>query len=167
MIDIIRHWVFESNSSSSHSFSISDEWEYETAYLTDNKRLIVWFWEFWWEVEDYNDVSTKLAYVATWLFDCHYCFDWEKVKEKEFEEVYDEWWEYYKYTWDLDKLLEFEEKLKNHTWAEEIVYDIGSWWHTFWYIDHESTYIGEEAFNDLINAVFRKKSILHTDNDNN
>ena len=158
MLDITRHWCFESNSSSSHSFSISDEWEFDTYLLTEEWNLIVGFWEYWWEEETYSSVEAKLSYIATYLFSCHL-----DLNKDIFEEVY----EWYKYIWYNEEVLEFERKLKEHTWAENVLYDINSSeWYPFWYIDHESVYEWENAYNDLINAVFRKNSYFETDNDN-
>jgi len=47
MKTITRHWCFETNSSSSHSFSISDTWEFDNATLSDEWILSIYFGEYW------------------------------------------------------------------------------------------------------------------------
>lgn len=161
MKTIIRHWCFETNSSSSHSFSIADSWDFDNATLTDEWDLIIDFWEYWWEIETYNSVKDKLSYVVTYLFSD---LVWKNEDEliKDFENEND----WYRYIWDDDNVLEFERKIKEHTWAYNIFYNIWDWWNKFWYIDHQSIDEWKNAYNDLINAVFRKDSYFETDNDN-
>ncbi len=156
MKHIIRHGCFETNSSSTHSFSIADSGEYDTINIGEDWVLNIEFGKYWWEIETYSSVFSKLSYVATYLFNS------QDIKTEEFEDK----WYWLEYIWDNSEVLSFEEKIKNHTWAKIITYDIWSGWCEFWYIDHQSMDVWQEAYENLIDAVFRKDSWFETDNDN-
>ena len=62
---LIRKRVFESNSSSSHSISMSSEdkqFILDTIYPDQFGRVYVYGGEYGWEWERYNDAVTKLSY---------------------------------------------------------------------------------------------------------
>lgn len=67
----IRRSVFETNSSSMHSVSISNKRNYlydEDCLLVDVDDYVhVRFGEFGWEIESYNDAYSKLQYIVTML----------------------------------------------------------------------------------------------------
>lgn len=63
----IRHSVFETNSSSSHSITISNDNSQDLMdmiYPTDDDIIILTGGEFGWEWEKYNDALTKANYAA-------------------------------------------------------------------------------------------------------
>src|ERR1035437_5327565 len=62
---IIRHSVFETNSSSSHSISIADKCEvYQTIYPNGDGEIILEGGDFGWENDFYSDSWTKANYCA-------------------------------------------------------------------------------------------------------
>jgi len=156
-----RHNVFETNSSSSHSLSISlngtlsDKLtpldHYEDVDGNIYKNCIVFNGaEFGWGPEDHYDAHTKAHYVATYL----------KL-----------------YGGDTKQKTLFESVLKNHTGCDVVVYDFDqdTWsndkkYENKWsYIDHECTGVPAAALKNEITLehfIFDKKSILHIDNDN-
>lgn len=63
----IRQSAFETNSSSSHSITISyGDYTPDKLYV-ENGVLEIYTGEFGWEHEDYYDAATKAAYCLTWL----------------------------------------------------------------------------------------------------
>ena len=70
---VIRHGVFETNSSSSHSISLNfdtvDEKviNYVETLLDNEGKLHVECGEFNWEQETHRDFNTKLSYIVTGL----------------------------------------------------------------------------------------------------
>jgi hypothetical protein len=66
MQKLIRHGVFETNSSSSHSISIShDVRKYQTLFPDEDGAYIFDGGEFGWGYDSYTDADTKANYVAT------------------------------------------------------------------------------------------------------
>ena len=64
----IRYGVYETNSSSCHSLSISKKGITEYLHVDeDENKVIVNFGEFGWGYETYNDAETKLSYLITML----------------------------------------------------------------------------------------------------
>lgn len=137
-----RKGVFETNSSSMHSISISDDVEYyETIYPDENGIIILIGGEFGWEIEKYNDAWTKANYAAV---------DVNGNKEK---------------TSMLKKVI------REHTGAKEVKISLSCNWKNpeMCYIDHQSVGTSEDAFfseDTLKNWIFNPKSWLKTDNDN-
>ena len=138
----IRHNVFETNSSSTHSISIhSDSVDtYHTLYPDREGVLTFQGGEFGWEFAKYSDAITKAEYLVT-LF---------KVHGQPCQEL-------------------FERVVLNHTGAKKIEYDIKGTYSA--YIDHQSLecsknpifHLTEETMRDFI---FNPKSVLMTGNDN-
>ena len=74
----IRKSVFETNSSSSHSFSIPTEDEFDSKGKTlftdllsirkDNSSFYLYCDEFGWGEDVFTDAKTKLSYLVTYLF---------------------------------------------------------------------------------------------------
>lgn len=149
----IRMGVFETNSSSTHSITISDEQTdalMDTLPMNESNEVVLTGGEFGWEEESYNDALTKANYLA----------------------VYIEQWA----GDDSDRLKEmFERIIKEQTGCTEIVYGRVSRWGDsdpdLGYIDHQSVegyalHWLFESGDDLRNFIFNPESILVTDNDN-
>ena len=147
----IRNAVFETNSSSSHSISVSevnsDELMDNVMLMDENDNVVVEPGEFGWEQEVYNDSVTKASYMLTYVK--NYCGDDES---------------------------KFEEMLKNvimeQTGCNDVIFNESSdqYW-KFGYIDHQSS--SDNAYHwvfedkeTLRQFIFNKESILETDNDN-
>lgn len=162
----IRQGVFETNSSSMHTFTIADRWEFETIELNDDWNAEISFWEFWWGFEKYNDAHSRLSYIATYVF-WYAPYEWDDSSSrydgclvtKDFNK-WEDW--LYEYTWTIPCILKFEEIIKEHTWASGVRYLSSD----FGYIDHQSVDEWKIAFDDMLNAAFREKSFLIIDNDN-
>jgi len=91
----IRQGVFETNSSSTHSVSVSKDTDgiYDTLF-PDNGILTIHGMDFGWEWESYNDAPTKAAYAAVYL-------NYNDIQKETLEKV-----------------------LKEHTGAKEVVFNI-------------------------------------------
>ncbi len=140
----IRHSVFETNSSSSHSISISEECDgvLDTIEPDDVGDVVLTGGEFGWAWERFNDAMTKANYCA--------------VYAKEYGGS------------DLEML---KEVIREHTGAKAVVIAVDTDWHghNYSYIDHESACVPAEAFSSketLKNFIFNPKSYMFTGNDN-
>ena len=147
----IRNAVFETNSSSSHSISVSevnsDELMDNVMLMDENDNVVVEPGEFGWEQEVYNDSVTKASYMLTYVK--NYCGDDES---------------------------KFDEMLKNvimeQTGCNDVIFnESGDQYWKFGYIDHQSS--SDNAYHwvfedkeTLRQFIFNKESILETDNDN-
>lgn len=140
----IRQAVFETNSSSSHSVTISTESAIlETFPLNDKGNLEVTFGEYGWDEERFYDKEDRLSYAATYVYN-----DGTNEEKKLFEET-----------------------LKEHTGAKKIKYMVGGEgaWHATGYIDHQSVYEAQTIFSSkesLRMFLFNPNSYFETDNDN-
>ena len=165
MKQLIRHSVFETNSSSCHSISVVKGMELNNLpYVDTNGNIEIGSQEFGWEIDSYNDFYSKAAYLAI------YIRDWSGNDLERFREI-------------------FESVIKEVTGCNTVTYE-----DNFWdfetkeydyegqkrsyknqlgggYIDHQSV-DGQELhymFDDLKEMksfLFCNQSILHTDNDN-
>lgn len=149
MTKLTRHSVFETNSSSVHSISLSNEVDqYDTLYPDSNGTFTFEGGEFGWEWEDYSTAYTKANYVVTFLEHLGSLEpdDSESGTYQPFKEL-------------------FEKVVKDHVNCE-IEYDVGKYAH----IDHQSMDIAWElvdyTYEELKNFIFNPKSILYTGNDN-
>lgn len=155
MKKFIRKGVFETNSSSTHSLVISEgtpetpqkipvvEVFSDSTGKAHHNCVVLTGGEFGWGYECYHDAETKANYLAV------YVKNFEPSRKEMFEEV-----------------------LKKHTGAEEIVYDFGEEFEdrNYSYIDHQSSDVGAKAFEStqyLENFIFNPESYLILDNDNN
>jgi hypothetical protein len=146
-----RQAVFETNSSSTHSLSISSSSTdlLDTLPLNEQGEVVLNGGQFGWEVEDYSDAGTKASYAAI------YVSEWSGEKSAEFKEV-------------LDTVI------KQQTGCSNVVYDLSTDWshpRETSYIDHQSVEGGQldYLFEDpelLRQFIFNPRSVLHTDNDN-
>jgi hypothetical protein len=148
MKKITRHNVFETNSSSTHSISLSNEVEkYDTLYPNENGVFVFEGGEFGWEWDDYSDAYAKANYAATMI---------EFLGETSSAE---DSGEYSKFK-DL-----FERVIKDHVGCE-IEYDFMKYAH----IDYQSMDVAwsitNYTYDELKNFIFNPKSVLYTGNDN-
>jgi len=133
----IRKSVFETNSSSTHSISIESGDVKLYSNINHNGIIVLSGGQFGWEEETYNDPMTKANYCAQ---------DWFEDNQK------------------MEMLVEV---IKNHTLADEVIFDLESLNDGF--VDHQSSGTSIEAFDShekLRDFIFNWDSVLTTDNDN-
>ena len=154
----IRRNVFETNSSSTHSFSLCTG-TYNDLSVDYDGYVHTKLGEFGWEIEDYFDSTSKLAYIllvaayfsghSFWYFDNSWEDEWESFKEtSEFKDI--------------------EDVVKSHMSCEGIIIDEKS----EGYIDHQS--LEYNSFEDWLSWTEADSIedfifgdvVLHTDNDN-
>ena len=146
----IRHNTFETNSSSSHSITISNKGHFDSnalqvvKYYNGTHNCVVLTGEhFGWEVDEYTDAQTKANYLATFV---------------DTVELYKQ---------DMSKLKkQLIDCIKEVTGCESVVFDTDG---ADAYIDHQSEEVALAAFKDkdtLKHFIFNRGSVLRTDNDN-
>lgn len=147
MKKLIRRGCFETNSSSAHSISLSQEDIVIDSLPIDwNGTIRLNGDEFGWEFERYNDAYTKANYMRVYT---EYCGD----KEQEFK----------------NKLIKV---IKEQTGAKEVILgESNDKYYPHGYIDHQSIEDNDYhyLFDDesvLKNFIFNKNSWLFTGNDN-
>jgi hypothetical protein len=140
---LVRHGVFETNSSSCHSLSIGSSQVYESLTPDDEGTILLGYYEFGWEPHTYRGVEARLAYAYI------YARDWSRGQDY----------------MTLLKQVVFE-----HTGATKIVItnEEGPY---EGYIDHQSVedgkldYLLEDPLL-LKSFIFDSYSYVETDNDN-
>lgn len=145
-----REWVFETNSSSMHSFTTYDSPELLVWNPDENWDISIYFWEYGWWYEKYSWPEHIASYIATSLFQS--CSKGD---------LNDEW----EYIWENEKILNFERIIKDQTWAKRIIYYMCPYYSTFWYIDHQSSDFAEDMYNDCFKSIFWWWKLI-IDNDN-
>lgn len=139
----IRHGVFETNSSSCHSISISNSGNYDSISPDKDGVIHVYAGEFGWAQDTFSDPISKLSYLLI------YIRDWVDSQEDKTE--------------FMNKLLQV---VKDQTHCDRIEFPTDSG-----YIDHQSVecndlhYMFEHA-QTLKDFVFGRDSYIETDNDN-
>lgn len=143
----IRENVFETNSSSSHSISLSDpsisnDGMMDTISLDKNGDIVLSGGEFGWQWEKFSDALTKANYCAVYV------------------SLYRD-----------DLINQLIDVIKDQTGANNVILDISDDYNnTNWsYIDHDSLDVVAAVFgsNDVLRRfIFNKKSILYLGNDN-
>jgi hypothetical protein len=138
----IRHNVFETNSSSTHSISVRSDnvGTYQTLYPDKDGVLTFEGGEFGWEFAKYCDAITKAEYLVT-LFKVH----------------------------NVSDQALFEKVVLDHTGAKSIAYNIKEEFEA--YIDHQSredltSPIFNLTYETMKDFIFNPKSLLMTGNDN-
>lgn len=151
----IRSAAFETNSSSSHSFSLGAGTKLKSDLHVFDGFVEVVAGEFGWEPDSYNDCHTKASYCLTWLM---------QVRETpQFKQLSDM----------------FNQAICEVTGATTVLYVPVAGYDTvkhLWsdredwgYVDHQSFEVSEEIFKSpetLKTFIFDSSSILYTDNDN-
>lgn len=138
----IRHGIFETNSSSSHSISINEStFLYDSIAPNKDGHIILHGGQFGWAWEKFDDCLTKANYCAV----------------------------HASHSEDLTRRL--KNVIKEHTGAKDVIIVASEDYnHANWsYIDHESLGTCDVAFKSdetLKNFIFNRKSILYTGNDN-
>lgn len=174
-----RRSVFETNSSSMHSISIghSDTFKFP-------KSVQLYFGEFGWGYDEFNDAQNKLSYVLTAIQ--YHVDDIPKYPEKNDNMSWDEWEkskEKIEYEISVNKAIIESKYLR---WLKELLNGVGvhyypeipettSKWNEYGYIDHQSTDVIDEIWSDdenefkenMKNFIFNPNSTLYVDNDNN
>ena len=149
-----RQQVFETNSSSTHSISISklnDNDILDVLIPDEDGNIVLHGGEFGWELETYNDAQSKASYAAI------YVMQWAREDSENFKEI----------------LIDI---IKEQTGCNEVIFDFSSKYNDesgkeWAYIDHQSVedkdlhYMFEDP-SKLRNFIFNKQSVLETDNDN-
>ena len=164
---IIRKGTFETNSSSTHSYTVSNYGSvYETLYPDANGVITIKGNDFGWEFEKYDDAASKVSYVATLINEC--------LESLEDISINNTWVKKYipDSLFDGDKpvikdkiKLLFESVIKDHTGCNEIVYETEDC-----YVDHQSWDSGCDilgfTYEEMKNFLFNPGSTLYTGNDN-
>ena len=163
----IRRNVFESNSSSMHSLSISvnDVWDTLEVDEFENK-VVTEFGEFGWEICNYRDAATKLSYIVTMLVETHSdCCSMEELEETE------------DFQWINSTVAEYCNCdgiviNNNITYGGEYEWNGKIWKYSDHdgYIDHQSVMKIKELLDEygctMEEFIFNTGVVLHTDNDN-
>lgn len=150
----IRHGIFETNSSSTHSISIAEARPNEvySVMLPDkNGNIVLTGGEFGWEQETYNDAVTKANYMLV------YADGWAGDNKEKF-------------------LVSLKEVIQEQTQCNEVIFQSEKryeWSETpdFGYIDHQSVESSDYDYvfadkEKLKQFIFNRNSTLTTDNDN-
>ena len=155
----IRRSVFETNSSSTHSFTYGNT---HNSLVVNNEDNCIHtdLGEFGWEVETYCDSATKLAYIllAAASFTSHSFWYFGDTG-------FDEMLESFKGTEEYKRI---EEAVRNYMNCDGIVIDENS----EGYIDHQSleydsfdNWLDDTGASSVEDFIFGNV-VLHTDNDN-
>lgn len=139
----VREGFFETNSSSTHSISISNggKDKLSDSLTVEDGVCKIYPGEFGWGVEVYKDAAMKASYCLTYV----------KQDHDGCEEM-------------------LKDVIREFTGAKQVKF-IGSSseYYEWGYIDHQSYDVGDEIFlskDNLRNFIFNPKSILVIDNDN-
>lgn len=147
----IRSSIFETNSSSSHSITISSDTQTLLTKIDTPEEIEVGLGEFGWENEVYDNFHTKLDYI---------CIDHGLITKDENIN-------------QNPKYLMLMEVLSERTNIKKLIFCFGS--HSYnsdkpaGYIDHQSHGTSRDVFkskDNLIKFLFNTNSLLITGNDN-
>jgi hypothetical protein len=142
----VRHNVFETNSSSTHSISIStaelNNTLLDSLPVDTNGEVHIYPGEYGWEYENYSAATDKASYCYVWAV---------------------------QYGTEEHRSM-LEQVLKKQTGAKKVVFQTSNdQYNPTGYIDHQSDDVGAEAFlseETLRQFIFNKDSYFITDNDN-
>ena len=158
----IRHGVFETNSSSTHSVTVRQK-GLQSNYMKihSDGYIHTELGEFGWEIESYDGQEDKLSYLVTMLAEKNGGADiwWRSDKTRQ------------ELVQDLMKTKDFKrisKEIGTYAKCEGVIIDPSSG-----YIDHQSheEYATVQEFLndyriDAVEFVFGRGVVLHTDNDN-
>lgn len=147
----IRQGVFETNSSSTHSITISGS----DRFIYPKFIPIIEFGEYGWEQDIYSDFTDKISYVITMLATIN------RIQKLE----------------DFIVLKEFiwlKEAVNQHCKQELKVKEINDKYNPLGYVDHKSNDVLDEFLSEneldfkvkVLNFIFNEKYGFETDNDN-
>lgn len=192
----IRKSVFETNSSSTHSISISSHGDIELVTPDDEGNINVDIGQFGWEEEIHSDFATKASYLATQWWSI---INSDTLKEALNNETISE--DFYKFMMGVqaekengyfdDFNLDFSQLCSPYNdhirELNNLLSQLGGNEYTLFvdtivaqtgakdiiirptyigYIDHQSIDVPEDAYSDLGNYLFNRASYVETDNDN-
>jgi hypothetical protein len=181
----IRHGVFETNSSSSHSLSLSEKFDKNDTTLIDldfdidptDTYIQVKYGEFGWGVDEFNDSKTKLSYIVTFISNVVKINGTTKEAYVDRDVVGDVNF-YKKSNPFLEKYLNLSIYPKLREMLDEVVFEYTGYkiqtidsknsCFKHGYIDHQSMslLVLEDIFESkekLANFIFNQKSILRID----
>jgi hypothetical protein len=155
----VRHGAFETNSSSTHSITISDK----DPVLNPNKNgkniVDIYTGEYGWEEEWYSGFSANASYIATYILsgvDPHLTEDEEWLSQEAID--------------NIPELKMMTEIIKLYTGCEEVRYHPTNTNYNRWgYIDSQSFEVPGQALgsrNTLARFLFGPGSGFTTGNDN-
>ena len=176
---LIRNNVFETNSSSCHTVTISDKvLPYDTIYPESDGVIYIESEDFGWSFEDRTNPHDKLSYIFIYLMKYYNIYSYEdriKISREEYDKL--EWSEKSEHLKTDEEL--FNEYIKNskqfkllkkvvceHTGANDLIPKLPCG-----YIDHQSIYDKDlvnifDNEKELKSFLFNPKSYLLTGNDN-
>lgn len=141
----IRQNVFETNSSSTHSISISADTDslLDTLIPDKNGDVLLNGGEFGWQEKIYNDVQSKASYLAI------YATDWAYDKKESFTQI-------------------LKDVIKEQTGCKNVIFNFTDYDS---FIDHQSVETNNYHYlfdnKELLRQfIFNKQSYLKTENDN-
>lgn len=146
----IRHGVFETNSSSTHSITLSrGEIVQDKLHVNDSNECTIYPGEFGWEIEAYHDAGSKASYALTYAVSLGNIDKTNKL---------------------LDMLTEaIKRGIGNDVTVLFDADPLDTQWGRNGYIDHQSFDVAGDVFrsvNTLHRFIFDRNSVLYTDNDN-
>lgn len=146
----IRNNVFETNSSSTHTITISsDNYIDKNLHYRDNV-INIYFGEFGWEVEKYTDFYSRASYAITLC----------KYDENKFNQVVDMISSYF----DGLKVLVIQTNGVSIESYDELDIDFAGYVdHQSWDESHDEIFTSSESLYDFL---FSDNSYFNTDNDN-
>ena len=156
----LRRGVFESNSSSCHSITFGGRGALEPNCMPidEDGYIHAHFSEFGWEIENYYDQESKLAYLLTMTAHLNGCYPYHWSREEQ-EEAIEEFVE----TYDFKRI---SDEIADYANCKGVILDYSEG-----YIDHQS--IDNNSLDEflewnntnIIDFVFGGV-VVHTDNDN-
>ena len=147
----IRQGVFETNSSSTHSLTISGK----DKFIYPNFIPTIEFGEYGWEQETYSDFTDKISYVITMLATINGIQKFEDFLE-------------------LKEFIWLKEAVNQHCGQELKIKAIDDKYNPLGYVDHQSNDVLDEFLSQdeldfkvkVLDFIFNEKYGFKTDNDN-
>lgn len=157
----IRRSVFETNSSSTHSVTIlHNGLEKNDMRVHEDGYIHTEIGEFGWEIADYKAQEDRLSYLVTMLAEKNGMYRWWSNKKSAKENV--------KELMSVPEFKRISKEIGKHAGCKGIIIDPSNG-----YIDHQShdTYSTLQDFlddygTDVVEFVFGRGTVVHTDNDN-
>lgn len=165
----VRRGVFETNSSSTHAISIAEAPTFtDTLHPNDDGVVQIEVGEYGWEWETYSDAWSKASYLATGLATMAI----EKGPTKGDPIAYSNRSQYKFFPGGYVMFENFCTTIMEHTGATDVwimpQHGNDNYW-PFGYIDHQSDGVYRNAVHSkeaCKSALFCRKSVLYTGNDN-